>query len=149
MQFLLLVYVDPTLMETLADGEADTLMRQCFAKADSMHRDGQLVQAQQLEATSQARSLRVRNGAVRVSDGPFAETKEVLGGFNLIEADDMDEALRIAATFPWAALGCIEVRPVRDMHQVRRQVGAPAGDLTRAHDAIITQHNRSVTNDSA
>ena len=94
--------------------------------------------------------MRVRGGAVRVSDGPFAETKEVLGGFNLIEATDMDEALRIAATFPWAATGCIEVRPVRDMHAVRRQVGAPAGDLSvQRHNVSVTSPNASGNVDAA
>ena len=57
-------------------------------------------------------------------DGPFAETKEYLGGFNLIEAVDMDEAVRIAAEFPWAGTGSVEIRPVRDFAQVRQRVGA-------------------------
>ena len=68
--------------------------------------------------------MRVREGRTRVVDGPFAETKEYLAGFNLIEAADMDEALRIAQSFPWSQTGCIEVRPVRDMDAVRRRVGA-------------------------
>jgi hypothetical protein len=59
-----------------------------------------------------------------VRDGPFTETKELLAGFNLIEADDIDEAVRIAAEFPWAQTGCVEVRPVRDIDAVRRRVGA-------------------------
>ena len=59
-------------------------------------------------------------------DGPFAEAKEVLGGFNLIEAEDMDEAVRIAAEFPSARTGCVEIRPVRDIATVRRRVGAPS-----------------------
>ncbi|MDX6083602.1 YciI family protein [Xanthomonas campestris pv. incanae] len=150
MQFRLLVYLDATLLDTLPDGEADSMMRHCFANADVMHQQGQLLQAQQLEPATTARSVRVRGGAVRVSDGPFAETKEVLGGFNLIEATDMDEALRIAATFPWAATGCIEVRPVRDMHAVRRQVGAPAGDLSvQWHNVSVTSPNASGNVDAA
>jgi hypothetical protein len=76
-----------------------------------------------LEGTETARSLRIRNGRPITTDGPFTEAKEVLGGFNLIEADDMDEALRIAAEFPWARTGCVEVRPVRDIGAVRRRVG--------------------------
>jgi len=59
-----------------------------------------------------------------VLDGPFAETKEVLAGFNLIEADDLDAAVQIAQEFPWTRTGCIEVRPVRDFEAVRRRVGA-------------------------
>jgi hypothetical protein len=57
-------------------------------------------------------------------DGPFSETKEVLGGFNLIEAENMEEAMRIASEFPWAETGCIEVRPVRDIGAVAQRVGA-------------------------
>jgi hypothetical protein len=66
----------------------------------------------------------VRNERVSVVDGPFAETKEYLGGFNLIEAENMDEAVRIASEFPWSRTGAIEIRPVRDMNAVRRRVGA-------------------------
>jgi hypothetical protein len=70
--------------------------------------------------------VRVRNGRGSVLDGPFAETKEMLGGFNLIEAADMDEAVRIASEFPWTRIGSIEVREVRDMDAERRRVGAAA-----------------------
>ncbi|MDN4481910.1 YciI family protein, partial [Demequina sp. EGI L300058] len=70
------------------------------------------------------RSFRVRQQRTTVFDGPFAETKEYLAGFNLIEADDLDHAMRIARTFPWARIGAIEVRPVRDMEAVRQRVGA-------------------------
>jgi len=70
--------------------------------------------------------VRIRNGKTKVTDGPFSEAKEVLGGFNLIEARDMDEAIQIAAEFPWAQTGCVEVRPVRDIEAVRRRVHASA-----------------------
>ncbi|HEV7838780.1 MAG TPA: YciI family protein, partial [Gemmatimonadaceae bacterium] len=65
-----------------------------------------------------------RKNRMTVVDGPFAESKEVLAGFNLIEAEDMDEAVRIASEFPWVRTGCVEVRPVRDIQAVRRRVGA-------------------------
>ena len=77
-----------------------------------------------LDAPQTAKSVRIRNQQVSVLDGPFAETKEVLAGFNLIEAVDIDAAVRMAQEFPWASTGCIEVRPVRDMDAVRRRVGA-------------------------
>ncbi|HZO20242.1 MAG TPA: YciI family protein, partial [Gemmatimonadaceae bacterium] len=73
---------------------------------------------------STAKSVRIRNGRRNIVDGPFAETKEVLGGFNIIEARDMDEAVRMAAEFPWAQTGCVEVRPIRDIDAVRKRVGA-------------------------
>ena len=70
--------------------------------------------------------MRIRGDRVASTDGPYAEAKEVLGGFNVIEARDMEEAVRIAATFPWARTGCIEVRPVQDLAAVRRRVRASA-----------------------
>ena len=89
-----------------------------------LRQNGQLLESQMLEDASTAKSVRIRNGRVKAIDGPFAETKEVLGGFNLIEARDMEEAVEIAAHFPWASTGCIEVRPVRDIGTVRQRVGA-------------------------
>ncbi len=125
MQYLLLIYTDDTLLQALPEGEADSMMRHCFAGADEMKAQGQLLQSQQLESPEQARSVRIRDGRLSVSDGPFAETREMLGGFNLIEADSLEEAVEIAIRFPWASAGCVEVRPVRDMDAVRRRVGAP------------------------
>ena len=71
-----------------------------------------------------ARTVRVRDGKTSVIDGPFAETKEILGGYNLVEADSLEEAVKIAQEFPWIGTGSIEVRPVRDFDAVRRRVGA-------------------------
>jgi len=124
MQYLVLIYTDDALLETLPEGGYDTMMRGCLTHADELRSDGCLLDSQQLEAPATAKSVRVRNGRTTITDGPFAETKEVLGGFNLIEATDMDEAVRIASEFPWAQMGCIEVRPVRDIAGVRRRVGA-------------------------
>ena len=124
MQFLLLIYTDDSLLEALPAGEADAMMRECFNHADDLREQGSLRQSQQLEAPATAKTVRIRAGKLSVVDGPFAETKEMLGGFNLIEAADMDEAVRIASEFPWTATGCVEIRPIRDMAAVRRRVGA-------------------------
>ena len=124
MKFLMLVYTDDALLEALPEGEFDRLMHGCISHADELKEAGTLVESQQLEAPSSAKSLRIRNGRASVVDGPFAETKEILGGFNLIEAADMDEAVRIASEFPWAKYGCLELRPVRDFEAVRARVGA-------------------------
>ena len=124
MKFMLLIYNDPALLEALPEGQADTMMRDCFEHADELQRSGCLIESQQLEAQHTASSVRIRKGRVHATDGPFTEAKEMLGGFNLIEADSMDEAVRIAAEFPWARTGCVEVRPVRDIAAVRRRVGA-------------------------
>ena len=126
MQFLLLVYIDDTLLNTLPQREFDRLMRGCFEHADALQAQGTLLGSQQLEAPTTGKAVRVRQGRSTVLDGPFAETKEVLAGFNLIEADSLEDAVRIAHEFPWTAFGCIEVRPVRDMGAVRQRVGAAA-----------------------
>jgi hypothetical protein len=124
MKYLLMVYNDDGLLNALTQGEFDTRMRGCIQHADDLRAQGQLLDTQQLEAPTTAKTVRIRNGGVTVVDGPFAETKEYLGGFNLIEAADMDEAVRIAAEFPWTRTGSVEIRPVRDFDAVRRRVGA-------------------------
>ena len=126
MKFMLLIYTDDTLLEALPAGQFDSMMRTCLEHADELRAEGRLLDSQMLEDASTARSVRVRNGRQTVVDGPFAEAKEVLGGFNLIEAPDMDAALRMAAEFPWTLTGRVEVRPVRDMDAVRQRVGAAA-----------------------
>ena len=126
MQFLLLVYIDDTLLQTLPQAEYDRLMKGCLEHADELQAQGTLLGSQQLEAPATAKAVRVRQGRSTVLDGPFAETKEVLAGFNLIDADNLEEAVRIAHEFPWATYGCIEVRPVRDLGAVRQRVGATA-----------------------
>ncbi len=124
MQYLVLIYIDDTLIEALPAGEYESMMRGCLSHADELSDCGSLLTSQQLEAPATAKSVRVRNGHTTITDGPFAETKEMLAGFNLIEADTPQEALRIAQEFPWARMGCIELRPVRDMTAVRQRVGA-------------------------
>ncbi|HYU28204.1 MAG TPA: YciI family protein [Gemmatimonadales bacterium] len=126
MKFMLVIYNDPALYDALPRAQTDGMMRDCLTHADELRRDGHLTESQMLESVETAKSVRIRNGKTKVTDGPFSEAKEVLGGFNLIEAKDMDEAIRIASEFPWARTGCVEVRPVRDIEVVRRRVNASA-----------------------
>jgi hypothetical protein len=108
MKFLCLVYSEEQALEGFPDGE-------CMACGDEMRASGHMVAAEALQPVRTAKSLRVRNGKVSITDGPFAETKEQLAGFYLVEAQDVDEALRIAAKIPPARVGCIEVRPIRQL----------------------------------
>ena len=124
MKFMLVIYNDPKLHDALPQAETDGMMRDCLAHADELRRDGRLLESQMLDDVATAKSVRIRNGRTKVMDGPFSEAKEVLGGFNIIEARDMEEAVQIASEFPWARTGCVEVRPVRDIAAVRRRVGA-------------------------
>jgi hypothetical protein len=124
MKFMLMIYSDESMLQALPEGEFDTRMHSCIKHADDLRDAGRLLDTQQLEAPATAKSVRIRNNKVSVLDGPFAETKEYLGGFQLIEAADMDEAVRIASEIPWTKTGCVEIRPVRDFEAVRRRVGA-------------------------
>ena len=126
MKFMLLIYNDRARFESMPPAQFDADMRECLEHADELRNEGRLLDSQMLESPSSARSVRIRDGRQSVVDGPFAETKEILGGFNLIEAASMEEALEIAAHFPWARSGCVEVRPVQDIETVRERVGADA-----------------------
>lgn len=124
MQYLLLVYIDESLLSQLPPAAFDAHMRECLQHADELQASGSLLSYQQLEPPASAKAVRMRGDQTQVLDGPFAETKEMLAGFNLIEADSMEEAVRLAQQWPWARYGCIEVRPVRDVAAVRLRVGA-------------------------
>jgi hypothetical protein len=124
MKFIMLIYNDPALLSAVPQEQFNETMRGCLAHADELKRKGTVVESQMLQPASSAKSVRVRGGRRMVMDGPFAETKELLAGFNLIEADDMEHALQIAAAFPWADTGCIEVREILDIETVRQQVTA-------------------------
>ena len=132
MQFLMLVYTDTALMDAIPEGQYDTMMRGCFEHADELRAEGKLLGSQQLEPAATARTIRTRNGRTTFVDGPFAETKEMLAGFNILEADSFEEAVRMASEFPWSRTGSIEVRPIRDMNAVRRRVGAAVPEASGA-----------------
>lgn len=123
MKFMLLIYIDGELADALPEGSLDGMLRDCFDHVDDLARDGKVLESHMLMGASHAKSLRTRKGRSHAVDGPFSETKEVLGGFNLIEAPSMDDAVRIAGELPWASIGCIEVRPVQDLNAERRRVG--------------------------
>ena len=113
MKYMLLIYQD----EQAALSETER--QECYAEstqlAHQIHASGQYLAANPLHPTSMATSVRVRNGKRLVTDGPFAETREQLGGYFLIEANNLDEAIGIAARIPMARNGTVEVRPVIDM----------------------------------
>ena len=130
MKFMLLIYNDNALLDAMPPNEFDATMRDCLTHADELRQEGHLLESQMLESPTTAKSVRIRNGRLTTVDGPFAEAKEVLGGFDLIEATDMAEAVRIASQFPWARTGCVEVRPLKDIATVRKQVSGATRRLT-------------------
>jgi hypothetical protein len=107
-KYLCLVYGEEGAMQAMDD-------QRCKAFSDGVRESGQCITAEALQPVASATTVRVRNGKVSTTDGPFAETKEQLAGFYLIDARDLDEALQVAARIPPARVGSIEVRPVRDL----------------------------------
>ena len=108
MQYMLLIYSSEN---RSADGDEDVIRR--YGEFTQEVRDrGKLVTADRLQATSAATTVRIRNGETLVTDGPFAETKEQLGGYYVLDCENIDEALEYAAKIPAAEIGSIEVRPV-------------------------------------
>ena len=94
--------------------ECDALMEETMAYCEALKKSGHLLAVEQLEPIQMAISVRARNGKLSVTDGPFAETKEQLGGYFLISARNLNEAIQVASKFPSVRFGTIEVRPVRD-----------------------------------
>jgi len=101
----------------MSKSESAALMGECFAYAEGIRKNGHLLAAEALQPVQTATTLRIRNGKLSTTDGPFAETKEQLGGFILIEAKDLNDAIRVASKIPPARLGCIEVRPIMELKQ--------------------------------
>ena len=112
MQYMLLIYDDEAKWGQLSEDERNGIMGEYFAFTTSIRESGNLGAGDALQPTSTATAVRRRNGETLVTDGPFAETKEQLGGYYLIEAKNLDEACMIAAKIPSARIGSVEVRPV-------------------------------------
>ena len=115
MKYVCLVYLVEREMIAMSKGEADACTDESLAYDDALRRGGHLVVAHALQPVEAATTVRVRNGKLSTTDGPFAETKEQLGGFILIEARDLNEAIQVAAKIPLARRGSIEVRPIREI----------------------------------
>ena len=115
MKYLCMVLVDEKKLHALSESELQTLDDESLAYDDTLRKKGHLLAAQALESVSTATVVRVRNGKVSVTDGPFAETNEHIGGFLLIEAQDLNEAIQLAANVPVIRLGAIEVRPIKEL----------------------------------
>jgi hypothetical protein len=122
MKYACLVYIDDSIMGALSHEEG-TRLTDATVEADwDLRKRGHLILAQPLQAPEAAVTIRVRNGKASRTDGPFAETKEFLGGFYLIEARDMNEAIRIAEEDPMASMGSVEIRPfLEQTHSVTGQ----------------------------
>jgi len=125
MNYLCLVYGEEQAMQAMDD-------RHCVAFDEEVRKSGHCIASEALQPVASATTVRVRNGKVSLTDGPFAETKECLAGFYMIEARDLNEAIQIASRIPPAQVGSIEVRPIRPIREtVRSQQKEAAGHGVR------------------
>ena len=114
MKYLCLIYDDEKKMHTMPKTEADAIMGEYFAFTEGIKKSGHYLGGEALQPVQTATTVRIRNGKLSTTDGPFAETKEQLGGFYLINAADLNDAIQVASRIPSARAGSIEVRPIME-----------------------------------
>src|SRR5687767_13469278 len=116
MKYLCLIYDDEKKIGALPKGEMDAFMGEYFAFTEGIRKSGHYVAGEALQPVETATTIRARNGKIATTDGPFAETKEQLGGFYLINAKDLNDALHVASRIPAAKTGTVEVRPIQEFN---------------------------------
>jgi hypothetical protein len=126
MKFMFTIYHDENVLDAMPEKEMQALVDSAIEYAEEIRRSGHYIVSDALQRAQTARTVRVRAGGVSTTAGPFAETKEQLGGFFVIEAKDMDEACAVAARFPPARVGVIEIRPVQELKHSRDRRGLPS-----------------------
>ena len=117
MKYLCLVCFDGTVLEKMSETEKIAFDNESLAYDEELQRSGHFIAAEALESVKSAVTVRMRNGKISTTDGPFTETKEQLGGFILIEARDLNDAIQVAAKIPLARFGGIEVRPIWELEK--------------------------------
>jgi hypothetical protein len=120
MRYVCLGYIDQARWESLPESERHALVDRCFAYDDELRRRGHFVGGEALQNARNAATLKFRNGAVTVTDGPFAETKEQLGGILFLEARDLNEAIQLMSRHPGVRIGPFEIRPAEDLSGMTR-----------------------------
>ena len=126
MKFMFMIYHDENVLEAMPEKEMQALVDSAIEYAEEIRQSGHYIASDALQRTGTARTIRVRAGNASTTVGPFVETKEKLGGFFLIEAKDMDEACAVAARFPPARVGVIEIRPVQELKHSGDRRGLPS-----------------------
>jgi hypothetical protein len=122
MKYVLLICAEKV-MEQMSQADAAKHFEEYVVFTEDIRRDGHFIGANRLAPASAATTVRVRDGKISTTDGPFAETKEQLGGYYVIEAKDLNEAIAVAAKIPGARLGCVEVRPIAEDAETLRALG--------------------------
>jgi hypothetical protein len=114
-QYMLLIHDDPSAWAGMSEDQVNAVMGEYFAYSDAIRKEGIFVDGQPLQGSDAARTVRVRDGERIVADGPFAETKEIVGGYYVVDCETPEQALDAAARIPSARFGAIEVRPIAQM----------------------------------
>jgi len=117
MKYLCLIYDEEKRLGARPKSESDAFTSEYFAFTEEIRKSGHYLGGEALQSVQTATTVRVRNGRLSTTDGPFAETKEQLGGFYLIDARDLNDAIQVASKIPSARLGSVEVRPIRELKQ--------------------------------
>lgn len=117
MKYVCLIYDEEAKLGAMPKADSDAFMAEYFAFTNAIKKSGQYLAGQALQPVQTATTVRVRSGKISTTDGPFAETKEQLGGFYMIEARDLNEAIQVASKIPSAKIGSIEVRPIMTFDQ--------------------------------
>jgi len=117
MKYLCLIYDEEKKLESMPKSESDAFMGEYFAFTEGIKKSGHYLGGNALQPVQAATTVRIRNGKVSTTDGPFAETKEQLGGYYLIEARDLNDAIQVASKIPSVRIGSIEVRPIMEFPQ--------------------------------
>lgn len=125
MKYLGIAYEEERKLNELSQAEWQALRQETLDYVESLRKTGRLIVTQALQSATTASTVRMRDGRLAITDGPFAETKEQIGGFFLFEARDFQEAVQIAAKWPSARIGSIEVRPVEEELRMDRRYDAP------------------------
>ena len=117
MKYLCLIYSDESMFPKAPEAEIQKMMSEYREFGDGIKASGHYLAGHRLHPTNMATTVRIRNGKLSTTDGPFAETKEQLGGFYMIEARDLNDAIQVAAKIPSARIGSVEVRPIVEFNQ--------------------------------
>jgi hypothetical protein len=123
MKYICLGYLEPGKFENMSESERNTVLDQCFSYNDEMRKNGHLVAEEPLQPPNTAVTVSRKNGQVAVTDGPYAETKEQLGGIQVLEARDLNHAIQLISQSPGVKLNCgtIEIRPAADINEIIRE----------------------------
>ncbi|RJG12058.1 YciI family protein [Pseudomonas cavernicola] len=117
MKYLCLIYIEEKKLGAMTTDDYNAVVDECLTYEERLQKSGHFIAAQALQPIETATTLRLQNGKLSITDGPFAETKEQLAGFYLIDAKDLNEAIQVAAKIPPGRLGCVEVRPIKELTQ--------------------------------